>query len=75
MFNFITNSSTILSIFLVDTINDTEDFSGYKLKLKFEVMPVAYEDSLLITPSSSSPIHQLLAFSPASPGSRFDTWY
>lgn len=40
MFGFITNSS-ILSIFLVDTIKDTEDFSGYKLKSKFQVMPVA----------------------------------
>lgn len=41
MFGFITNSSTILSIFLVDTIKDTEDFSGYKLKSKIEAMPVA----------------------------------
>lgn len=41
MFDFITNSSTFPSIFSVDTINDTEDFSGYKLKIKFEVMQVA----------------------------------
>lgn len=26
---------------LMDTINNTEDFSGYKLGIKFEVMPVA----------------------------------
>lgn len=41
MFSFITNLSTILSVFVVDTTNDTENFSEYKLKLKFEVMPVA----------------------------------
>lgn len=41
MFSFITNLSTILSVFLVDTVNDTESFSECKLKLKFEVMPVA----------------------------------
>jgi len=57
----------LLSIFLVDTINDTEDFSGHKLKLKSEVIPVAQEDSLLITQSSNSQIHQLLAFLTCQP--------
>lgn len=72
MFGFLINSSSILSIFLVDTINDTEDFSG--CKLKFAVMLVAEEDSLQITQFSNSPIHQLLAFPSANPGSRFHTW-